>query len=153
MRDEPVEHQSGDKCTKNALHSCYFHHSCTKEQQHHYKYILNDTVVVIAEEITCYAWEYNDYHRTYKQQLEKHKQNKPHVGLTRECSGNNGQHKKGKRIGDDCTADHEVYTAKTRQTVARNNGIGNERVRRIHTRQQHRCNNAVLEDEYIRHQT
>ena len=143
MRYQAVQHKTGYKGTQNTLHSGKFHHTCTKEKQRHNKDVLYNTVVILAEEITCNTreYEYNGGSNQHKLQEQKHKEEPPCI--PGKHTAHHGKHKQGKSVGYNGSTNHKIHTAQTRQTVTRHNGIRDKRVRGIHTGQQHRCHHPV----------
>ena len=138
-RNETVEHDAHEERTENAFHADELHQTGAEKDENQHEDILHNALIVATEEPASEPREGVDDEQTE----ENHFDHQPNPGPARdvffEHTAHHCQHEQRQRVCHNRPADGDVHGGETRETVAEDDGIGNERVGGIHRRHQHCC--------------
>ena len=133
MRNQPVQYQTCKESTQDTFHPHKLHQSGSEENHGKHKYELHHVVIVPPEEPTAYAWKQIYNQNTQEDNLYDKPYPKEAVRLPLEHTTHNGQNQQSECIRNRRPPHCNTHTAMPRHTVTNHDGIGHQRMRRIHT--------------------
>ena len=106
---------------------------------------MHDAFVVAAEKPAGEGWEASDNQTAQHHDLHQQPYPEKPRGFPFECAADNGKDKERQGVGNDGAANGYAYTHAPRQTIAENDGVGNEGVGGIHGGHEHGGCDAVAQ--------
>ena len=139
VRNEAVQHQSGQECPEDAFESGQFGQGCTEENECQHEDVLHDIVLVLAEEPTGKAGENQEHKSTIAHALAYKPYPRTRIELTPIHARDTRQHEQGHRKGKHGTPDGYGHRRMPRHAIAPHNGVCHQGVRCQNTGKQQRC--------------
>ena len=133
MRNQPVQYQTCKESTQDTFHPHKLHQSGSEKNHGKHEYELHHVVIVPPEEPTAYAWKQIYNQDTQEDNLYDKPYPEEAVRLPLEHTTHNGQNQQSECICNRRPPHCNAHTTMPRHTVTNHDGIGHQRMRRIHT--------------------
>ncbi len=145
VRHEAVQHQSGEECAEDTFHPHKLHQSAAEKHHREHEDKLHHAVFVFPEEPATDAGEEENDEESQKDYFQQQEHPVQAVDVSFVHASDDGEYQKRQGYRDGGSADGDAHTPQARQAVAAYDGVGDQRVRGIHTGEEHGGGQPVVQ--------